>query len=359
MRILEMIEPAGRHGGIEKLMTETAVRMRARHGHDITILTLYETDPAYGEYLHDHGIGYECLHTTNKFNPLLYKRVSRLINTGHFDIAHAHHSTTQVLGALAKRYGHTQARFALTEHQTGGIRRKIPFLRKADRWVYDSYDHVTAVSATAQESLLQWLRRAPSPRYSVICNGVDRQTLLCGQPCRRGDFGLSDSDTVVASIGRLTAGKSQATLIDAIALLPSDFKAVIIGDGPEREALTQHAAEKGVSQRVVFTGKRSDVGALLRMADCYVSCSKEEGFGLTLVEAAFCQRPIAATDIAAHREILGDEGLFPLEDSKTLARLIQHGPMATPAPDDIFRRYDFDQMVDQYERLYQTLLQMR
>ena len=351
-----MIELAGRHGGIEKLMTETAVRMKARHGHDITMLTLYEPDPTYGPFLHDHGIGYICLHTSNKYNPFLYRKVSRLINAGHYDVVHAHNTTTQIIGALAKRYGHTHAKYALTEHQTGGIRRRMPFFRKADQWVYDSYDLVTAVSVTAQESLLRWLKQSPSPRYSVICNGVDRKTLLNGQPCRRSDFGFHDGDTIVACIGRLTSTKDHGTLIDAIALLPPNYKAIIIGDGPDRTALTQHAAEKGVAQRVVFTGKRSDVGALLRMADCYVSCSKEEGFGLTLVEAAFCQCPIAASDIPAHREILGNDGLFPPEDSKALAQLIQHGPMATPDTDDIFQRYDFDQMVNQYEQLYQNLL---
>ena len=353
-----MIELAGRHGGIEKLMTETAIRMKARHGHDITMLTLYEPDPTYGGYLHDHGIGYICLHTSNKYNPFLYKRVSRLIDEGHYDVVHAHNTTTQIIGALAKRYGHTHAKFALNEHQTGGIRRRIPLLRRADQWVYDSYDLVTAVSVTAQESLLRWLNLSPTPRYSVICNGVDRKALLNGQPCRRSEFGFQESDTVVACIGRLTAAKDHATLIDAIALLPPDYKAIIIGDGPEKATLTQYAAEKGVSQRVLFTGKRSDVGALLRMADSYVSCSKEEGFGLTLVEAAFCQRPIAASDIPAHREILGDKGLFPVENSKALAQLIQHGPMATPDTDDIFRRYDFDQMVEQYELLYKNLLKM-
>lgn len=351
-----MIEPAGRHGGVEKMMTETAIRMKAHYAHDITILALYETDPDYGSYLHDHGIGYECLHVASKYNPLIFRRVSSIIEAGHYDIVHAHHTTTQIIGALVRRFGHTPAKFALTEHQIGGARRRMPFLRKVDQWVYSSYDHVTAVSATAQASLLRWLKQSPSPRYSVIFNGVDRKTLLDGQPCRRDDFGFHDGDIVVVSIGRLTASKNHATLINAIAQLPPNYKAIIVGDGPEREVLSHHAADKGLSQRVLFTGKRNDIGPLLRMADCYVSCSKEEGFGLTLVEAAFCHCPTIASDIPAHREILGEEGLFPPEDSKALSQFIQHGPMARPFTNDIIRRYDFEQMVDQYEHLYHHLL---
>jgi len=120
----------------------------------------------------------------------------------------------------------------------------------------------------------------------------------------------------VVFVGRLVARKGVDRLIEALALLERDDVIVhVIGDGPQRAALEALAAERGVAQRVIFSGTLDDAARdrALGEAWCFAMPSRAEGgdvegFGIAYLEAAIAGLPAiggrgsGAEDAIAHGE---------------------------------------------------------
>ncbi|HYF37099.1 MAG TPA: glycosyltransferase family 4 protein [Prosthecobacter sp.] len=95
------------------------------------------------------------------------------------------------------------------------------------------------------------------------------------------------------------------------------------------QELKSQAEELGVSKDVLFVGEAGalsdeDVRGLYAVADCLFFPSKGEGFGLPLLEAAMHRLPVFCSDLAVHREVMGDRGqVFHLEsEAGTIAEQI-------------------------------------
>ncbi len=109
----------------------------------------------------------------------------------------------------------------------------------------------------------------------------------------RAELGLAPHTFLVGAVGRLHASKGNDVLIEAFrATAPSDAALVILGDGPERKRLEKL---RGGDERIHFAGYRPVVHDCLRDLDLFVSPSREESFGLAIVEAMSVGVPVIAT----------------------------------------------------------------
>lgn len=97
------------------------------------------------------------------------------------------------------------------------------------------------------------------------------------------------------TVGRLAREKRFDLVLDTLAGLP-DAHLVILGEGPEREHLLQHAERLGIEQRVSFLGVRpwTEIGAYYRLAELFVFASDTETQGLVLQEAQVMGVPVVA-----------------------------------------------------------------
>jgi GalNAc-alpha-(1->4)-GalNAc-alpha-(1->3)-diNAcBac-PP-undecaprenol alpha-1,4-N-acetyl-D-galactosaminyltransferase len=112
--------------------------------------------------------------------------------------------------------------------------------------------------------------------------------------------------TVIA-VGRLAPEKAFDALVVAFSRLAdafSNWNLVLVGEGPEREALVRLAGSLGISDRVAFHGWIAEPGESLSRADLFVMCSRYEGFPNALLEAMACGLPSISTDCLGSREII-------------------------------------------------------
>lgn len=135
----------------------------------------------------------------------------------------------------------------------------------------------------------------------------------------------------IVSVARMEESqKDNTTLLKAYRLmldrLPATATAphlVLVGEGRDRMALQQLAADLGIAQLTTFTGFISDAAPVIGRSLGLVLSSKYEGFGLVLVEAMILGRPVIATDCpSGPAEILqnGKAGLLvPPSDTEALA----------------------------------------
>ncbi len=142
-------------------------------------------------------------------------------------------------------------------------------------------------------------------------------------PAPRAALGVAEDATLLLGLGRLHENKGFDVLIRALAQLPGAH-AVIAGAGPERAALEHLARREGVADRVHLPGWREDVGALLAMADIFVSASRVEPLGNMILEAWSAGRTVVAAAAAGPRELITDADgvLVPIDDHRALADAI-------------------------------------
>ena len=113
------------------------------------------------------------------------------------------------------------------------------------------------------------------------------------------------SGTVLGTLARLDRVKGLDVLLDAAAGL-SHASVLLIGEGPEREALRSQAERLGIAANVRFVAWSDNARDLLGEIDVFVLPSRNEGFPLSIVEAMLAARPVVATDVGSVREAVED-----------------------------------------------------
>ena len=113
-------------------------------------------------------------------------------------------------------------------------------------------------------------------------------------------------------------------LIDAMKLLPEQYRLVIVGDGPLQTKLKKRIQELGIEERVLMIGYRKDASRYLSLYDIFALTSRNEGFSLSLLEAAHYGKKCVCSDLPTLREFYKDNVLyFELPSAHSLAQTIE------------------------------------
>ncbi|MFJ4122559.1 glycosyltransferase [[Kitasatospora] papulosa] len=227
-------------------------------------------------------------------------RLARLIRRGSYDLVHTHLYRACVYGRVAARLAGTTV--VATEHSLGRAEIEGRPLTRGTRELYLRTERLgsatVAVSDTVARRLRDW--GVPAARIHTVPNGVDAAAFRFDSGLRRSTralLGLPDAAYVVGGVGRLVPGKRFDVLIRAVAAVP-DAWLVLAGDGPEAAPLRALASRLGVTGRIRFLGECGGAGsapgipAVLGAVDLFVSASREESFGLAVVEALAAGLPV-------------------------------------------------------------------
>lgn len=162
-------------------------------------------------------------------------------------------------------------------------------------------DHVIAVSRRVKD------RVADGLPTTVIPNGVDLAHLARTRPSAavREELGFQSDDFVLGYVGRFSDEKRPHLLVDAVARLPAPFKALFVGWGPLGSRLLEYA-NACIPGRYAFVKATNDIGDYYAALDALCLPSSEEGFGLVILEAMLCERPILATPVGCVPDTIVD-----------------------------------------------------
>jgi glycosyltransferase involved in cell wall biosynthesis len=211
-------------------------------------------------------------------------------------------------------------------------------------------------------------------RVCVISNGIDLVRFAPDQKARRevrAELGIPVEASVVCTVGRLSKEKDQALLVEAMApLLGTGVHLVIVGDGPEREALREQIAGIAAGPYVHMTGPRSDVERVLAAADAFALTSRTEGLPLVLLEAMATALPVIATAVGGIPDLIEPRitGLLVgTGDRQQLTRQLawvstdasSSRRMGQAARRHVVARHSVERMAREYEDLYASVLALR
>jgi glycosyltransferase involved in cell wall biosynthesis len=149
------------------------------------------------------------------------------------------------------------------------------------------------------------------------------------------ELGIPQDAPVVSLIGRLARLKGQDVFLRAAAFVAQSAphtKILLVGgtlaemDSDFPDMLREMANDLGIAHQVIMTGHRDDIERFYRASDIVVLAStKSESFGLVLVEAMACEKPVIATKVGGPLEIVEDGRtglLVPPGDAFALADAI-------------------------------------
>jgi glycosyltransferase involved in cell wall biosynthesis len=236
-----------------------------------------------------------------------------------FDVVHTHSSKAGALGRLAAHRLQTTPRIVHTFHgfpfhQFQSWLRRTAYItieRKVGRFT----DVFLAVGpAVAAEAIVR--RIAPAEKVRTIGVGVGKALNAPGAHDRadaRRLLGVPPGMHVVGTVGRLAFQKAPEDFVLALAGLGrADVFGVWIGDGELRAKAERLAAKHDLSGRMLFTGERRDVDALLPGLDVFAMASRYEGLPCSIVEAMGTGLPVVATAVNAVPDVVvaGETGLL-------------------------------------------------
>ena len=197
---------------------------------------------------------------------------------------------------------------------------------------------------------LNWKRNAfrrlmlPTAHAMVVpserLEGIARTVWKVGDPIRIGNgirvddyaptptpdaipgLNKGPDDVVIGTLAGLRAIKNLPRLVRAAATLGPQVKLVIVGEGPEREAIMAEAARLGMADRLIMPGFLAEPNRYVGLFDIFALSSDSEQFPISLVEAMAAGLPAVSTDVGDVRAIFAVAGrkfIVPREDETALA----------------------------------------
>jgi glycosyltransferase involved in cell wall biosynthesis len=312
----------------------------------------------------DKGHAAKALGKGAGVNLLLPWRLAKHLRADGVDVVHCHNFGAFAYGAVAGRLARVRG-VLYTAHgpEFPSLRRQAVLER------LPLADRVVAVSDYIRRSAIERAGIDPG-RVTTIRNGVDIRRFAPSTTDaamkKRLEIGVGESDALIGVVARLSAEKDHATLIAAFARVAAGrpkSRLIVVGDGELMGELKGQTGRLGLDGSVLFLGKRTDVTDLLRMFDVFALSSKEEGLGITILEAMASGVPVVATCAGGIPEIVehGVTGvLVPPGDEVVLGDAIEWvlshpeavAAMAAAARRRVEEQFSLDRMVAAYERLY-------
>jgi glycosyltransferase involved in cell wall biosynthesis len=300
MKILHTEASAG-WGGQELRILAEMQGLRSR-GHTLELAApraarIHQEAAALGFRVHDLPIARKNLRGVIALRGLLRE--------GGYDLVNTHSSTDSWLAAVANTLSPHRVPLVRTRHISAPVPRNA-----ATRWLYN---RASAAIVTTGEKLRQELVDVNGFRdvpIRSVPTGIDPQRFQpADAAAARAELGLAPVFTV-GILATLRSWKGHRYLVDAIGQLRAQGRTVqllIVGDGPQREALEDQVANEGLQDAVRFAGHDPQPERWLRAMDLFVLPSyANEGVPQALMQAMMSGLPAITTAVGAIGEVARD-----------------------------------------------------
>ncbi|MEM5766589.1 MAG: glycosyltransferase family 4 protein [Candidatus Aenigmatarchaeota archaeon] len=302
-------------GGMGVAVTELAAALQ-RKGNEVHVFTRIGQNQKVYEVVdgvHYHrcpfnfspNFFYEM--TNNMCKSMAYHFFETENVSGAFDIVHGH--DWQVVNALDEIKKTRNKRIVFTLHSTqfgrdgnhfyNGVAKDITNLE----W-YGTYiaEKVTVCSNIMREEVKK-LYRIPEDKLRVVPNGIWARNFdgfIDAWKDVKSHLGIGVYDPMITFVGRMTIQKGPDLLIEAIPDVLKDFpnaKFVFVGDGYMKSQIENRVGKLGIQNVVRFTGHVTNEWKtkIMKASECIVVPSRNEPFGIVVLEAWSCYKPVIAT----------------------------------------------------------------
>lgn len=306
IRILHVVGGMNR-GGVETWLMHLLRNIDRRH---FRMDFLVHTDQpcAYDEEIHRLGSKIiPCMHPSFPWSYARnFKNVVREFGPYHVLHSHVHHYSGYVL-RLAHRAG-VPVRIAHSHNDTAILRVGTGLMRYCYLLLMEwSIRHYGTIGLACSNRAGTALFRGPVQNgwpWRVVSYAIDLTPFQTYGDSSgigvRAELSIPVDALVVGHVGRFDQQKNHAFMIEIageLARRERNMSLLLIGDGPLRSDIERRVAKARLTDRVFFTGIRSDVPRLMSAMDAFLFPSLYEGLGLVFVEAQAAGLPCVVADV--------------------------------------------------------------
>ena len=304
--------------------------------------------------------------TKSEFNPRIYVALGvlkKMVQTEKIDIIHSHTRVTQIMGEILS----SQMKCVHVSTCHGYFKPNV------GRTLFPAWGKKTiAISKEVKNHLMNDFHQ-PEKQIELIPSGVD---IVQFEPIDasqkenvREKYRLGD-ESIIGIIARLSDVKGIDILIKAMSRIHKidpKVKLLIVGEGKEERFLKSLVNDLQLKSCIQFLPIVNRTNEILSVLDIFVMPSRQEGLGLSIMEAQASGLPVVASNVGGiptliehdvtgilvvkeSPEALADALLDLLKDTDKRNRLGQAGRAF------IVQHYSSPKMIDKTYQLYQSLL---
>ena len=296
-------------GGVRRVVSNISEKL-LEDGHQVEVLSYFDTPDTLAG---NNGPGRKDSNEGIGITPIGFRRVSviqavkrfyEVLNTQQPDIIHDHYGGVWSLLFLTvprwrrRSLYHVHNEFEVVPGSPDQKRAVRDYLFQ--RYLLPKYCRVLPVSIPLRSRLLK-AQPALQGRCRVVHNSIDpalyEKEHSTGQKVKEV-HGIGDRyELLIGNVGRLVYEKGQDTVVEVLGLLRDkgiNAAALLVGAGDPVFVgqLREMAEQRGIARHCYFTGHVANSADYYRAMDVFLCTSRQEPFGLTLLEAMACRIPI-------------------------------------------------------------------
>lgn len=358
-------------GGSGVVATELGIAL-AEKGHEIHFVTYKQ--PVRLEYLskniyfHEVSVPRYPLFQYQPYELALSSKLVETVKQYNIDLMHVHYAIPHAYaGYMAKQMLAAEAihvPMVTTLHGTDiTLVGNHPDYKPAVTFSINSSDAITSVSQSLKDETFKHFDVKKD--IHVIPNFIDLEShkIDSANRCKRNIM-ADKQERIITHISNLRPVKRLLDIVEVFDRIQKEIpaKLVIVGEGPDKQAAEDLAAEKGILSKVLFLGKSSEINEILSLSDLFILPSEKESFGLAALEAMASGVPVISSNAGGLPEVnihgesgfLSDVGdvedmtknaLKILKDEETLNTYKENAKLAA-------QRFSIDKIVPLYEEVY-------
>lgn len=258
------------------------------------------------------------------FNPFFAHKIKQVCKQNHIDIIHAHDPHAHQFAVIAADVFANPTPIVVS--------RRVDFAIRNSRYTLHKYNHrqvkkIICVSKAIEEIVAQSID--DKTKLCTVYSGIDvsRFNQIASNSLKK-QYNIPANALLIGNVAALAPHKDYFTFIDTAQLiLDSGVNAYFfaIGEGELHQQLHTYSQQKGIADRVIFTGFRNDVPAILPQLNVFLITSTTEGLGTSILDAFVCRVPVVATAAGGIPELIQHQqtGLLAnVKDAKALANAV-------------------------------------
>lgn len=294
IRVLQVVTHMNR-GGLETMLMNYYRHMDRNHV-QFDFLTHRPYDGDYGEEIHALGGKIYHLPLLNPFSSVYLSELDLFFKKHpEYSVIHVHQDCmSDVILKAAKKNG-VPVRIAHSHnsHQTKDLKYPLKLVHRRNIPHY-----ATDLFACGNKSG-DWM--FCGAHFRILTNAIDAQEFRFREGFRRQvreELGISEEEILMGHVGSFSPQKNHGYLIDIFNELQKRRPArlLLVGDREDSESVEEKVRESGLSNKVIFTGLRTDVNRLLMAMDVFVMPSLYEGVSFASIEAQASGLPCLISD---------------------------------------------------------------
>ena len=297
IKILQVVGTL-RTGGVEKLVYDLTSKINS-HRFAIEICCAREKTGQFLGPVQNSGVPVHFFGDYRRNPGRFFPRYRAFLAATGFDVVHSHLNHWSGLFLYAPYKLGVPIRIVHYHNDFSSHKRfTVEYaLRKFFGYVSEKYSNtVLGISDACLNSVYgsSWKGNAKIER---IYNGIDLTAFSSTQPSslKRKELGIRDGSLIIGHVGQFRKQKNHAFILSLAEKICARNKKVVfllVGDGPLLEQVREDVVARGLGNRILFTGTRTDIQDLMGIMDIFVFPSLWEGFGMAVVEAQAAGLPV-------------------------------------------------------------------